>query len=111
MTYAILDCEGIQISAEHMCTRKLYILHENGKDERCMEFKPCVCYYKLKRKYQNAFKWCEEKVHKLPYDPRSGIVRPCEDAKKKLKEFVDEYRIDVIYLGRKKFMSSDCSVF
>ena len=95
MAYAILDVEGIQISKEHMCTRKLYILHENGKDQRCIEFKACVDYEQLRLEYQEAFRWCERRIHKLPYHPRKG--RPCEDAKKELKEFVNEHQINVIY--------------
>ena len=92
--YAILDIEGIRISKDHVCTRKSYILHENGKD-LCLEFKPCIDIIDLELKYYKSFRYCEREIHKLSYYPRTN--RPCADAARELKKFVEEYNIDVVY--------------
>ena len=48
--YAILDIEGIQVTHEHICTRKLYILDCCGNDHE-EEFVACRDFDQLEEKF------------------------------------------------------------
>ena len=92
--YAILDIEAIQRDRAHACVRKLYILSSNGMDcER--EFTVCLPFQKLEKKYQTAFIYCRNRIHKLDYYPK-GLSIACIFAVNILKTFVEENGIKIV---------------
>ena len=93
--WAILDVEYIQISREHRCIRKLYLLAKNGFTESEMEFYPCIRYRYLDKRYQRSFHYCKKHIHKLSYNPE-GYATPCDTALEKIGRFIDENDIDII---------------
>ena len=48
--FVLLDCEGILVSKQHCCIRKLYMLAKDGMTECESEFNPCVEFNSLDKK-------------------------------------------------------------
>ena len=90
--YAILDIETIQRDRVHACVLKLYILSSDGITDCEQEFTVCLPLQKLEKKYQTAFIYCRNKIHKLDYYPK-GLSIACIFAVNTLKTFV---KINVI---------------
>ena len=93
--WALMDIEYIQTSKSHQCVRKLYILVANGYDNLELDLYPCVRYKDLATKYQQSFRFCKRKVHKLTYNPRQ-YSPPCSTALSKINEFIVYNNIDLI---------------
>ena len=93
--WAILDVEYIQITRDHRCVRKLYLLAKDGFTESEMEFHPCIRYRYLDKRHQRSFHYCKKHIHKLSYYPK-GYASPCEEALEKIGRFIDENDIDII---------------
>ena len=97
--WALMDVEYIQISKEHRCVRKLYMLAKDGYTEKELEFHPCVPYRTMPRRNKQAFHYCKKHIHKLPYYPQV-YASPCNTASDKIKRFIDENNIDfILYKG------------
>ena len=97
--WALMDVEYIQISKEHRCVQKLYMLAKDGYTERELEFHPCVRYRKMARRNKRSFHYCKKHIHKLPYYPEV-YASPCNTALDKIKRFIDENNIDfILYKG------------
>ena len=69
--WSIMDAEYIRVSPTHRCIRKIYMLSRNGIDELEMEFYPCTQYKDLEPRYQRAFRFCRNQIHRLSYNPKS----------------------------------------
>ena len=67
--WALMDIEYIRTSPTHRCIRKLYILAKNGSEELELEFYPCMRFKELEPRYQRAFRFCRNHIHKLSYNP------------------------------------------
>ena len=97
--WALLDIEYIQCTRTHKCIRKLYILAKDGYTDLKLEFFPCQPFPALKRRYQRAFRYCQQEIHKLSYYPEEPSS-PCSTAAEKLKKFIVDNEIDlVLYKG------------
>ena len=97
--WALMDVEYIQISKDHRCVRKLYMLAKDGYTERELEFFPCVPYSKMARRNKQSFHYCKIHIHKLPYYPQV-YASPCNTALDKIRRFIDENSIDfILYKG------------
>lgn len=92
--YAILDIEGIQVTHEHICTRKLYILDCCGNDHE-EEFVACRDFEQLEEKFKISFEYCWRKVHQLPYYPRR-LSMPCHSSRSIVRNFAERNEITVI---------------
>ena len=97
--WALLDIEYIQCTRTHKCIRKLYILAKDGYTDLKLEFFPCQPFPALERRYQRAFRYCQQEIHKLSYCPE-GPSSPCSTAAEKLNKFIVDNEIDlVLYKG------------
>ena len=97
--WALLDIEYIQCTRTHKCIRKLYILAKDGYTDLKLEFFPCKPFPALERRYQRAFRYCQQEIHKLSYCPE-GPSSPCSTAAEKLNKFIVDNEIDlVLYKG------------
>ena len=97
--WALLDVEYIQISKDHRCVRKLYILAKDGFTEKELEFHPCIRYRSMSKRNKRTFHYCKTHIHKLPYYPRV-YASPCNTALDKIGRFIDENNIDfILYKG------------
>ena len=97
--WALLDIEYIQCTHTHKCIRKLYILAKDGYTDLKLEFFPCKPFPTLERRYQRAFRYCQQEIHKLSYCPE-GPSSPCSTAAEKLNKFIVDNEIDlVLYKG------------
>ena len=85
--WAFLDVEYIQISKDHRCARKLYILTKSGCTDMEIEFYPCKQYNELELKYKRSYQFCRSKIHKLRYNPKKPSP-PCSKVLSKLNEFI-----------------------
>ena len=96
MVWAVLDCEGIQTSKEHMCIRAMYILLEDEITDKFIEFVPCLDIKEINIKYKKAFNYCKHRIHKLNYYPEI-MSGPCFSASTELKRFIRHNNITMIY--------------
>ena len=94
--YGILDIEGIQRDKEHVCIRKFYILASDGVIDCEREFNVCLPFQKLEKKYQTAFIFCKNKIHKLNYYPKR-LSMPCSLAVDTLRTFAEENGIKIVF--------------
>ena len=92
--YAILDIEGIQVTHDHICTRKLYILDSCGNDHE-EEFVVCRDFHQLDKKFKNAYHYCRRRVHHLPYYPQRLSI-PCHSSRNIVRNFIQKNGINVI---------------
>ena len=93
--YAILDIETIQMDKTHACVRKLYILCSDGITDCEREFTVCLPLQKLEKKYQAAFIYCKNNIHRLDYYPK-GLSNACIFAVDTLKTFVKMNGVRVV---------------
>ena len=93
--WALLDVEYIQITRDHRCIRKLYLLAKDGFTESELEFHPCIRYKNLDKYHRRSFHYCKTNIHKLSYYPKC-YASPCHTALEKIGRFVDENDIDII---------------
>ena len=93
--FAVIDCEGIQTSREHICIRSMYALTADEKDSISMEFTPCKRFTDIDRKYQKSFLYCQKFIHMLDFSPASPELT-CLEASGKVKEFVERNQIKVL---------------
>ena len=97
--WAIMDIEYIQITTEHRCVRKLYMLAKDGYTDRELEFHPCIRYKSMTRRNKRSFHYCKTHIHKLPYYPQV-YASPCNTALDKIGRFIDKNNIDfILYKG------------
>lgn len=96
-SFAVLDVEYIQVTRKHQCVRKLFMLTHNSALKK--EFYPCKRYRDIEIKYQAAFRYCRNHIHKLTYNPRFYTTW-CETVIKVLKDFIEKNKIQfVLYKG------------
>lgn len=93
--FAIIDCEGIQCSKEHICIRNMYILAKDGFSDKEGEFIPCKRYEDLEERYRRAYHYCKKNIHKLSYTPKDSLRR-CTEAAILLREYIFRNNIDII---------------
>ena len=93
--YAILDIETIQRDRDHACVRKLYILCSDGITDCEQEFAVCLPLQKLEKKYQAAFIYCRNHIHRLDYYPK-GLSNACIFAVNTLKTFIKRNGIKLV---------------
>ena len=97
--WAMLDVEYIQISRDHRCVRKLYLLAKDGFTDQELEFHPCVRYRNMDKQHKRSFHFCKAHIHRLPYYPKV-YASPCDTALEKIGRFIDENNIDfIVYKG------------
>ena len=97
--FAIMDIEYIRTSEMHRCIRKLYILGKDGYTDWELEFYPCKRYERLEKQYQRTFRFCQNHIHKLEYDPER-YAPSCRTALVKVNEFIVYNSIDfILYKG------------
>ena len=94
--WALLDVEYIQCTLTHKCVRKLYILAKDGYMDLLLEFSPCQPLWKLSKKYQKTFRYCQRKIHKLSYYPLSPSP-PCWTVLKELNNFIVDNDIELVF--------------
>ena len=94
--WALLDIEYIQCTRTHKCVRKLYMLAKDGYMDLLLEFFLCQPLRKLNKKYQRTFRYCQRKIHKLPYYP-SLPSPPCRSAVKELNNFIVDNDIELVF--------------
>ena len=98
--FAIMDIEYIRASETHRCIRKLYILSKDGYTDMELEFHPCVRYKELKKWYQRSFRFCQNHIHKLEYDPIEKYAPSCRTVHVKVNAFIVYNSIDfILYKG------------
>ena len=96
---ALMDIEYIRISKTHRCIRKLYILADNGYTDMELDFYPCVRYKNLETKYQRSFRFCQNHIHKLTYNPKQYSA-VCAAVLSNLNEFIVHNNIaTILYKG------------
>ena len=93
--WALMDVEYIRTSSTHRCIRKIYILAKNGSDEMEMEFYPCTSYKDLESRYQRAFRFCRNHIHKLSYNPKKYSPL-CSNVVAYINNFIVNNDIDMI---------------
>ena len=97
--WAMLDVEYIQISRDHRCVRKLYLLAKDGFTDQELEFHPCVRYRNMDKQHKRSFHFCKAHIHRLSYYPKV-YASPCDTALEKIGRFIDENNIDfIVYKG------------
>ena len=97
--FAIMDIEYIQTSETHRCIRKLNILGKDGFTVRELEFYPCKRYAELEKFHQRSFRFCQNQIHKLEYNP-VRYAPPCTAVLAKVNEFIVYNSIDfILYKG------------
>ena len=94
--WALLDIEYIQCTRTHKCVRKLYMLAKDGCMDLLLEFFPCEPLWKLDKKYQRTFRYCQREMHKLPYCPPPSSPS-CLSAVKELNNFIVDNDIELIF--------------
>jgi len=99
--YGVLDVEGIATyvmcnGKTHICTRKLYIMSENGRHQECYEFSPCRRLFEIESKFQKSYRYCQKFIHKLPYYPQNRSLS-CTSASSRLRQFVERNNITIIF--------------
>jgi hypothetical protein len=94
--WALLDIEYIQCTRTHKCVRKLYMLAKDGYTDLLLEFFPCEPLHKLDEKYGKAFRYCQRKIHKLPYYPPPPSP-PCWTAVRELNNFIVDNDIELVF--------------
>ena len=95
MAWAVLDCEGIQITKDLMCIRMMYVLLNDELTNMYLEFVPCQDIKEIDIKYQNSFKYCRRCIHKLNYYPKN-MAGPCYTAPMELQRFINQNNIKII---------------
>lgn len=93
--FAVIDCEGIQTSRQHICIRSLYALTVDEKNGISMEFTPCKRFNELDTKYRKSFLYCQKHIHMLDFSPSSPEYT-CLDAPRIVKEFVERNELKVL---------------
>jgi hypothetical protein len=93
--YAIIDCEGIQSTSNHICIRTMYILNADGTKELSLDFKPCKMFSELDVKFQKAFHYCKKHVHKLNFYPSQPFLL-CQQASEAVKEYIEKCNIHIL---------------
>ena len=94
--WAILDIEYIQCTRTHKCVRKLYMLAKDGYMNLLLEFFPCQPLWRLNKKYQRTFRYCQREIHKLPYYPPTPS-QPCWTVVKELNNFIVDNDIELVF--------------
>ena len=84
--YGVLDVEGVATYAmcngkTHICTRKLYIMSENGRHQECYEFSPCRRLFEIESKFQKSYRYCQKFT----------------SASSRLRQFVERNNITIIF--------------
>ena len=98
--FAIMDIEYIQTSKTHRCIRKMYILGKDGYTDMELEFYPCKPYKDLEKFHQRSFRFCQNHIHKLSYNPTEKYAPPCRTVLVKVKAFIVYNSIDfILYKG------------
>ena len=106
--WLIMDIEYIQISKEHRCIRKLYMLAKDGFTEKELEFYPCVRYRSMNKRNKRSFHYCKAHIHNLRFYPRT-YASPCDTAREKICQFIDENNIDFVLYKGGEIESDVCS--
>ena len=93
--WALMDVEYIQTSSTHRCIRKIYLLMKDGSTDLEMEFYPCTQYKKLESRYQRAFRFCRNHIHRLSYNPKKYSPL-CSNVVAYINNFIVNNDIDMI---------------
>ena len=93
--YCVMDIEAIKTRVHH-CTRKLYILHQNGVDDFLSEYEPCISFEEFKKSSDfGSFKYCFYNVHKLSFCAFNGVQ--CTQAARDVYLFIKKHNIDFVF--------------
>ena len=93
--WALLNIEYIRTSPTHRCVRKIYILAKNGSEELELEFYPCIRFKELEPRYQRAFRFCRNHIHKLSYNPTTYSPL-CGNVLPEINNFITNNDIELI---------------